>query len=612
MSLVSVAPGAVLRHGEVRVRVIVALAADRLLVEPCDSERAAYAVSIGDLKPDAPTLAVQLKGIDLSRVPAAEWERVSRLAKCLWELHEAPHLHRTRVAAAAAKELGLHSSRVWHWYASFVASGFKATALLRKKRGPDAGLAHIDRTDTIISEELNRRYQTQERRPLAAIVLRIRDLCRKARAHVPSISTVYRRARDLNVREKTKRRLSAAAARKKFKALPGAVPKGDGPLALVLIDHTQLKVNAVDAEHREVIGAPWITIAIDAYSRAIYGFHVSMHRPNATSVALCMAHGLLPKDAYLKRLGIKGRWPVYGPMKKLSFDGGKEFKSPGFLRGCAIHGVWEAKARFPGRPHFGALIERYIGTLMDALRTLPGRTFRNIEDRKHYKSDKKACMTLEEIELWIATYIVQVYHCRIHGGTGEPPIVRYEAGMLARGELPPIPEDPERVRLDFLPRKRCAVTTRGIRWDYRWYWGDILQSFIDKGLPQSVWARRDDRNWGVAYIELPDGAYSQVETNSDRSSGRDAQRRSRAYLKAVGQDVYEQQLVRADEELERQEREAARRTKSARRRTDTRRHDATAPKYSQPGRKSRGPEVRLTVPAASRRRPNPFPNIDGE
>jgi putative transposase len=603
--------GAVVRHGQARVRIVSVLRADRLLVEPCDSEDPAYSVRVSELKADQPTLSEQLEGLPLSRYSVEEWERVGPLAKCLLELHEAPHRRRSRAAAAAARELNMHVSRVWYWYGRFRNSGFRAISLLQRRRGPDAGLASITGNEAIIEDVLAHKYETQERRPVAAFIERIRDKCRRAKVKVPSRSTIYRQARRRDERQKIKKRHSAAAARKKFNRVRGPVPKGAGPLDLVLIDHTQLKVNAVDSVHRKSIGPAWLTIAIDAYSRAIWGIHVSPHRPNATSVALCMANGLLPKDEYLKRLGVKGRWPVYGPPRHLSYDGAKEFKTAGFLQGCALHDIYEPKPRKPGRPHYGALIERFIGTLMNRLRMLRGRVFRNLEDRKEYKSDKKAYMTCEEIERWIVTDIVQRYHHRIHGGTGEPPIVRYETAMLARDELPPVPQDPARVRLDFLPRKLCTVQLRGIRWDNAWYWGDILQDYINKGLPQRVWVRRDDRDVNIAYVEH-DNDYIPIETNADRSAGRDAQRRAKAYLKAIGVEAYERQLVLADEELARVERDAARRTKTARRRQETRRHDAQAPRYS-PSTKSARRKAQLpSVPPARKRARNPFPNIDGE
>ena len=46
------------------------------------------------------------------------------------------------------------------------------------------------------------------------------------------------------------------------------------PLDLVQIDHTKLDIIVVDDEQRLPIGRPWITLAIDVYSRMVTGFYI--------------------------------------------------------------------------------------------------------------------------------------------------------------------------------------------------------------------------------------------------------------------------------------------------------------------------------------------------
>jgi hypothetical protein len=54
-----------------------------------------------------------------------------------------------------------------------------------------------------------------------------------------------------------------------FARRPGVFDSAQRPLDLVQIDHTKLDIIVVDDEQRLPIGRPWITLAIDVYSRMV-------------------------------------------------------------------------------------------------------------------------------------------------------------------------------------------------------------------------------------------------------------------------------------------------------------------------------------------------------
>ena len=56
----------------------------------------------------------------------------------------------------------------------------------------------------------------------------------------------------------------------------------DYPLSVVQIDHTLVDIILVDPIDRLPIGRPYLTIAIDVYSRCIAGFILSLEAPSAT------------------------------------------------------------------------------------------------------------------------------------------------------------------------------------------------------------------------------------------------------------------------------------------------------------------------------------------
>ena len=68
----------------------------------------------------------------------------------------------------------------------------------------------------------------------------------------------------------------------------------------------------VDQVHRRPIGRPWLTLAIDVHTHMVAGFLVSLDPPQATSVALCLTHAVLPKEGWLSRYRIDASWPVWG------------------------------------------------------------------------------------------------------------------------------------------------------------------------------------------------------------------------------------------------------------------------------------------------------------
>jgi hypothetical protein len=54
--------------------------------------------------------------------------------------------------------------------------------------------------------------------------------------------------------------------------------------------------------------------------------------------------------------------------------------------------------RPPGQPHFGGVVQRVIGTMMQMVHELPGTTFSSTAERGGYNSDANAVLTLRELQ----------------------------------------------------------------------------------------------------------------------------------------------------------------------------------------------------------------------
>jgi putative transposase len=137
----------------------------------------------------------------------------------------------------------------------------------------------------------------------------------------------------------------------------------------VQIDHTLVDVIVVDSATRTPIQRPWLTLAIDVYSRCVVGFYLSLEPPSATSVAMCILHTALPKAPWLAARKIDETWPIQGIMKRLHLDNAKEFRSEALRRGCEQYGI-EIDFRPVRTPHYGGHIERLIGTMMGQVHLL--------------------------------------------------------------------------------------------------------------------------------------------------------------------------------------------------------------------------------------------------
>ena len=88
-----------------------------------------------------------------------------------------------------------------------------------------------------------------------------------------------------------------------------------------------------------------------------------------------------------------------------------------------------------------------MGTLMAAIKALPGATFSNPKEKEDYDSSAEAALTLEELEKWLAHLILGKYHNEPHSELGCAPIKKYADGVLGSDDAPgigmmPISTDP--------------------------------------------------------------------------------------------------------------------------------------------------------------------------
>lgn len=384
----------------------------------------------------------------------------------------------------------------------------------------------------------------------------------------------------LDPRTETVGREGREAARR-LQSAGGDVPAIVEVSEQVQIDHTVVDLIVVDEQHRLPIGRPYVTVAIDVRSRSIVGLVITLEAPSALSVGLCLAHMVTDKRASLERLGVEVTWPMSGKPRELYLDNASEFKSEALRRGCQEHGI-ALNYRPPGRPHYGGIIERVIGTLMEMVHEVPGTTFSNPAQRGSYDSDTRAVLTVTELEKWL-TLAVSSYHGQVHGTTRQTPRALWTAGV--QEAAPSMVTDASAFLVDFLPVVRRKLTRTGFVIDHVHYFRNGLKPWIARRSQMERFViRRDPRDISRIWVLDPDdGSYMPVpyRTLSYPAVSVWEHRAALERLRAEGREqVDEDALFRTVEQMRTITETASSTTRKARRNAERRKRGGTADEIS--------------------------------
>ncbi len=439
--------------------------------------------------------------LGLLTVPEEVWALAVRRAEVIGPLAEAGTAG-AEAMEAAAEQLGISRRQVYvllrRWREG---QGVVSDLLPGRSSGGRGGQRLSAEVEAVIREVLRKHYLTRQRKTTAAVHREITRVCRTRGLPVPSLGAITRRIAVLDPHAETTARRGADAARA-LESAGGQVPPVSGVLEQVQIDHTVVDLIVVDEHHRLPIGRPYVTVAIDVFSRCIVGLVITLEAPSALSVGLCLAHMVTDKRAWLERLDIEAGWPMAGKPGELYLDNAAEFKSEALRRGCEQHGI-TLRYRPPGRPHYGGIIERVIGTLMEMVHELPGTTFSNPAQRGSYDSEAKAALTVAELEKWLALAVAS-YHGKIHGTIAQTPQARWAAGTA---QTPAVTVANETAFLvDFLPVIRRTLTRTGFVIDHVRYFSDALKPWIARrGQLDRFVIRRDPRDISRIWVLDPEG-----------------------------------------------------------------------------------------------------------
>lgn len=458
------------------------------------------------ISPDVPRLAIE-------ELTEKEEKASKDRLEAIRPLLEMPRFGR-RDVEARAREVGRHFTTLYRWIKAY--TKFEDhTSLVPRKRGWRKGKTRISPdTEEIIADVIENYYLTPLRPGQEKAIREVQRKCLERNVKIPSSSTVRARIKRIDEKKHIEKRGEPDRARRRYQQATGHFPNADFPLSVVQIDHTLMDIILVDDKDREPIGRPWVTLAIDVYSRVVTGYYLSLDAPSVTSVGMCITHSIIPKEKWLLRHKVDAEWPVWGVPETIHTDNGPDFRAEDIQSACSKHGI-NIEFRPVKEPKFGGHIERLIGNVMRNIQGLPGSTFSSVAERGEHDSEKYAAMTKDEFERWLLLLICGDYHHRPHSAIDSTPLDRWRDGVIGDGIVPgrgtpARPPNPEDLVRDFLPSFRRTVQHDGVGVQGLKYFASTLQRWIRRSDPEDpkktrqFTFRRDPRNISTLWFFDPD------------------------------------------------------------------------------------------------------------
>ncbi|NYT85025.1 DDE-type integrase/transposase/recombinase [Pollutimonas harenae] len=196
---------------------------------------------------------------------------------------------------------------------------------------------------------------------------------------------------------------------------------GSRAFQYVHIDHTQLDIELVSHRTGKPLGRPWLSLAIDAFSRRVVGFYLTFDKPAYHSVLMLM------RD-------IVRRFQRLPEM--IVVDNGRDLISEAFQSFLRVMGV-HLRMRPAGQPRAGAIMERLFGTVHSQyIHNLAGNTKATKNVRmttgKHLPVNF-AQWTLEAMYHGLNYWATEHYDTEQHKTLGCSPREMFERSLVQSG-----------------------------------------------------------------------------------------------------------------------------------------------------------------------------------
>ncbi|MEN8506300.1 MULTISPECIES: Mu transposase C-terminal domain-containing protein [Paraburkholderia] len=272
---------------------------------------------------------------------------------------------------------------------------------------------------------------------------------------------------------------------------------GSRPFQYVHIDHTEVDIELISSRTGKPLGRPWLTLAVDAWSRRVLAFYLTFDPPSYRSVMMVI------RDL-VRRFN---RLPEF-----IIVDNGRDFMTLAFQTFLRVLGT-HLRFRPKGQPRHGAVLERMFGRLnTEYIHNLAGNTKATKNVRMvtgSHLPKKLAEWTLRCLYLGLQHWAFDYYDQETHPALGESPRDAFRRGLRENGHRP---QRHIVFNRDFLiatcpPVDRSGVRTvnpqRGVKVDNRFYWNASFR--LPNVAGESLATRDDPWDKSSVYVLLKDG-----------------------------------------------------------------------------------------------------------
>ncbi|WP_422132809.1 hypothetical protein [Endozoicomonas sp. ALD040] len=290
----------------------------------------------------------------------------------------------------------------------------------------------------------------------------------------PSYTTFLKRLHKEPPKEIMAGRQGSAKADIEYDHISQAIPT-TRILERVALDHTQLDLFVLDKKLRLPLGRPWLTIAVDEYSRSIIGLYISFSHPSAKVVMKLLAQSINSKKYINEKYpNIKNKWICYGKAALYIFDNGKEFWSKDINIVLAELGADHAFNPVK-KPWFKSKAERRFGTINKRhLEKLKGKTFNSIKEREGYDPKKNAVIFFDTLIEITYQWVIDEFQVSPHGDENIIPDILWEE---SEKEYPPVTVEPERLEIIMNATHESKLRRGGLYYDYIRYDSEELARY---------------------------------------------------------------------------------------------------------------------------------------
>jgi transposase InsO family protein len=304
---------------------------------------------------------------------------------------------------------------------------------------------------------------------------------------------VKQRPQEIQVQKRQGKR-AAHQIQKRYWHLEPTTPKhGERVWHIVHLDHALLDIQLCHARTGNLLGRPWATFAVDAYSRRILAVMLTLDEQPSYRNCMLVLREMVRRFQRLPQI--------------LYVDNGKEFHSTYFQALLAQYGV-EVAYRPPGQPRFGDVVERLFRTAnTQFIYNLTGNTQLTRDVRlvtKSHDPERLAVWTLEALYEALQNWAYEVYDQAVHWSLGQSPREVFEDSRIQHGERTFQQIDYSTFVLNALPAPDRGNTRKvqpsGVKIDHIYYWHDLM--YRPDILGTQVPVRYDPFDAGIAYAYL--------------------------------------------------------------------------------------------------------------